>query len=122
MEEGILKLWEGMDAFQTSLKFSEGRKEFNFYDGPPFATGTPHYGHLLAGTIKVQHGVLVLSTMIHGVAMCRMLSPGTPIKLGTMFLDVLAGTPMVSQWSLKSTRSSTSVFYQSLSVSVRPSA
>eukprot|EP00045_Choanoeca_perplexa_P016863 m.233311 g.233311 ORF g.233311 m.233311 type:complete len:1289 (-) comp17379_c0_seq1:2522-6388(-) len=52
MEEEILKLWEGMDAFQTSLKFSEGRKEFNFYDGPPFATGTPHYGHLLAGTIK----------------------------------------------------------------------
>ena len=26
---------------------------FTFYDGPPFATGTPHYGHILAGTIKV---------------------------------------------------------------------
>lgn len=54
MEEDILKLWEKIDAFQTSLKFSEGREEFNFYDGPPFATGTPHYGHLLAGTIKVR--------------------------------------------------------------------
>eukprot|EP00730_Choanoeca_flexa_P015684 TRINITY_DN7256_c0_g1_i1.p1 TRINITY_DN7256_c0_g1~~TRINITY_DN7256_c0_g1_i1.p1 ORF type:complete len:1294 (+),score=446.59 TRINITY_DN7256_c0_g1_i1:87-3968(+) len=52
MEEDILKLWEKLDAFQSSLKFSKGRKEFNFYDGPPFATGTPHYGHLLAGTIK----------------------------------------------------------------------
>jgi len=30
----------------------EGAEEFNFYDGPPFATGTPHYGHLLAWTIK----------------------------------------------------------------------
>jgi len=31
---------------------SEGRPEYTFYDGPPFATGTPHYGHILAGTIK----------------------------------------------------------------------
>ena len=31
----------------------QGRKPFSFYDGPPFATGLPHYGHLLAGTIKV---------------------------------------------------------------------
>lgn len=35
------------------MKLSEGRPEFSFYDGPPFATGLPHYGHLLAGTIKV---------------------------------------------------------------------
>ena len=32
---------------------SEGKPAFTFYDGPPFATGLPHYGHLLAGTIKV---------------------------------------------------------------------
>ena len=31
---------------------TQGMKEFSFYDGPPFATGTPHYGHILAGTIK----------------------------------------------------------------------
>ncbi|EDQ92788.1 uncharacterized protein MONBRDRAFT_19043 [Monosiga brevicollis MX1] len=52
METEILKLWTDMNAFQTSLEFSRGRPEYNFYDGPPFATGTPHYGHLLAGTIK----------------------------------------------------------------------
>ncbi|KAJ6625474.1 tRNA synthetases class I-domain-containing protein [Mycena sp. CBHHK59/15] len=51
-EEKVLKFWEEIDAFQTSLKLSEGRPEFSFYDGPPFATGLPHYGHLLAGTIK----------------------------------------------------------------------
>jgi len=34
------------------LRKSEGRKPYTFYDGPPFATGTPHYGHIAAGTIK----------------------------------------------------------------------
>ena len=51
-EREQLELWKRIDAFQTSLKLSEGRKEFTFYDGPPFATGLPHYGHILAGTIK----------------------------------------------------------------------
>ncbi|KAF8160771.1 tRNA synthetases class I-domain-containing protein [Crassisporium funariophilum] len=51
-EEKVLAFWREIDAFQTSLKLSEGRPEFSFYDGPPFATGLPHYGHLLAGTIK----------------------------------------------------------------------
>ncbi|KXN91010.1 Isoleucine--tRNA ligase, cytoplasmic, partial [Leucoagaricus sp. SymC.cos] len=52
-EEGkVIQFWRDIDAFQTSLKLSEGRPEYSFYDGPPFATGLPHYGHLLAGTIK----------------------------------------------------------------------
>ncbi len=55
LEEGILKLWIDLDAFRESNRRRAGAKgtgEFVFYDGPPFATGTPHYGHLLAGTIK----------------------------------------------------------------------
>ncbi|KIY49090.1 hypothetical protein FISHEDRAFT_65541 [Fistulina hepatica ATCC 64428] len=51
-EQKVIAFWRDIDAFQTSLKLSEGRPEFSFYDGPPFATGLPHYGHLLAGTIK----------------------------------------------------------------------
>jgi isoleucyl-tRNA synthetase len=51
-EERILQFWRDIDAFQTSLKLSEGRPAYTFYDGPPFATGLPHYGHILAGTIK----------------------------------------------------------------------
>jgi isoleucyl-tRNA synthetase len=51
-EEKTLQHWENIKAFETSLKLSEGRPEYTFYDGPPFATGLPHYGHLLAGTIK----------------------------------------------------------------------
>lgn len=51
-EEEVLEFWKSIDAFNTSLKLSEGRPEYSFYDGPPFATGLPHYGHILAGTIK----------------------------------------------------------------------
>ena len=54
IEHGILALWERLDAFHESNRRRQqaGAEEFVFYDGPPFATGTPHYGHLLAGTIK----------------------------------------------------------------------
>ncbi len=51
-EERILALWQKEGTFQQSLNNRKGQKSFTFYDGPPFATGLPHYGHLLAGTIK----------------------------------------------------------------------
>lgn len=51
-EHDVLKYWKDINAFETSLKQSEGKKLYTFYDGPPFATGLPHYGHILAGTIK----------------------------------------------------------------------
>ncbi|XP_077985706.1 isoleucine--tRNA ligase, cytoplasmic-like isoform X2 [Glandiceps talaboti] len=51
-EEKVIDLWEKLDAFRTSLKQSKGKPKYTFYDGPPFATGLPHYGHILAGTIK----------------------------------------------------------------------
>jgi isoleucyl-tRNA synthetase len=52
LEENILKFWEENKIFEESIETREDSEEFNFYDGPPFATGTPHYGHILAGTIK----------------------------------------------------------------------
>lgn len=81
-EENIMQLWQNINAFEEQLRRSEGRPEcanlfffplfslpccspfaanltvltfcrFIFFDGPPFATGLPHYGHILAGTIKV---------------------------------------------------------------------
>jgi isoleucyl-tRNA synthetase len=51
IEAEILNLWEAAQIEKKSLT-AQGRKPFVFYDGPPFATGLPHYGHLLAGTIK----------------------------------------------------------------------
>ena len=52
LERGILSFWQENDTFKKSLARTEGGEEFVFFDGPPFATGLPHYGHLLAGTIK----------------------------------------------------------------------
>ena len=52
MEESILSFWDENQIFQKSISNRDGRDEFVFYDGPPFATGLPHYGHILAGTIK----------------------------------------------------------------------
>ncbi|MBU0679052.1 MAG: isoleucine--tRNA ligase [Verrucomicrobia bacterium] len=52
LEEGILKFWEDHGTFRKSLDQRRDDPEYVFYDGPPFATGLPHYGHLLAGMIK----------------------------------------------------------------------
>ncbi len=51
-EERILAFWKEKGIFEKSLNKKSSKGEFTFYDGPPFATGTPHYGHLLAGTMK----------------------------------------------------------------------
>ncbi|MCB1084668.1 MAG: isoleucine--tRNA ligase [Chlamydiia bacterium] len=51
-EERIQALWEEKGVFKQSVEQRKGSPLFSQYDGPPFATGLPHYGHLLAGTIK----------------------------------------------------------------------
>src|SRR3989344_3411822 len=48
----ILKFWQENKIFEKSLAKPSPKGEFVFYDGPPFANGLPHYGHILAGTIK----------------------------------------------------------------------
>ncbi len=52
LEEEILKFWDKNKIFEKSISSRKDAEEFNFYDGPPFATWTPHYWHILAGTIK----------------------------------------------------------------------
>ncbi|MCI0542216.1 class I tRNA ligase family protein, partial [bacterium] len=51
-EEKTLAFWREKKIFEKSLEQTRSGETFVFYDGPPFATGLPHYGHLLAGTIK----------------------------------------------------------------------
>lgn len=51
-EQRILKFWQDNHFFEKSIESRRQNPLFTFYDGPPFATGLPHYGHLLAGTIK----------------------------------------------------------------------
>jgi isoleucyl-tRNA synthetase len=52
LEEKVLVFWDEHKIFEKSLEKTKNGKPFTFYDGPPFATGLPHYGHLLASTIK----------------------------------------------------------------------
>lgn len=52
LEDEILKFWDEKEIFKKSVEARANAKPYSFYDGPPFATGLPHYGHLLAGTLK----------------------------------------------------------------------
>ena len=52
VENEISDYWDEINAFQTSLNNRKNNQIFRFYDGPPFPTGSPHYGNLLAGVIK----------------------------------------------------------------------
>ena len=51
-EEEVLKYWKEHDIFNKSISQREGAEEYVFYDGPPFATGLPHFGHFIPSTIK----------------------------------------------------------------------
>ena len=130
-EEKTLAYWRDIDAFQTSVRMSEGRPEYTFYDGPPFATGLPHYGHLLAGSIKVaapppshprtlapasaacrpprlsapDMGRRCATNVRCG---CRTLSRGTPTSRASTSSAASDGTATGSPSSTRSTRSSAS--------------
>ncbi|MDZ4385250.1 MAG: class I tRNA ligase family protein [Candidatus Moranbacteria bacterium] len=52
MEEEILKFWEEQKIFEKSLENRKDSQHYVFYDGPPFATGTPHYGHIVGSVMK----------------------------------------------------------------------
>ena len=52
MEKEILQFWEEDKTFEKSVHNRDGAAEFVFYDGPPFANGTPHYGHIMVSYVK----------------------------------------------------------------------
>ena len=52
IEEEILKFWDENKTFEKSISQRLESNSYIFYDGPPFATGTPHYGHIVASTMK----------------------------------------------------------------------
>ena len=51
-EHAVLEFWEREGIFGRSLEQTAAGEPYIFYDGPPFATGLPHHGHLVASTIK----------------------------------------------------------------------
>ena len=52
VELEVLDYWDRDDTFRASIANRDGAPEYVFYDGPPFANGLPHYGHLLTGYVK----------------------------------------------------------------------
>jgi len=52
IENNIILLWDEKNIFKKSIDKRQKNKQYVFYDGPPFATGLPHYGHILALTGK----------------------------------------------------------------------
>ncbi len=52
IEQQVLGFWQEDDTFRESIRRREGAEEWVFNDGPPFANGLPHYGHLLTGYAK----------------------------------------------------------------------
>ncbi len=52
IEKKIIKFWDKEKIFDKSVKLRRNKPFFSFYDGPPFASGLPHYGHILASAIK----------------------------------------------------------------------
>lgn len=52
MEKEILKFWQENKIFEKSLEIRKDAQKYSFYDGPPFATGMPHYGHLVGSIMK----------------------------------------------------------------------
>ncbi len=52
MEHAILDFWRRDELFRKSLEHTSDKKPYIFYDGPPFATGLPHHGHIVASTLK----------------------------------------------------------------------
>ncbi len=52
IEEKVLKFWQEKKIFEKSVNKKAPKGDYVFYDGPPFATGLPHYGHILANIIK----------------------------------------------------------------------
>jgi len=51
-EEKVYEYWKLNDIFSKSIDLNKSKPQYTFYDGPPFMTGLPHYGHILAGLIK----------------------------------------------------------------------
>ena len=52
LEKEVLKFWDEDKTFEKSVQNRDGAAEFVFYDGPPFANGTPHYGHIMVSYVK----------------------------------------------------------------------
>ena len=81
MEQQVLRYWDLDQTFQASCDNQETSPEYVFYDGPPFANGLPHYGHLLTGYVK---DIIPRYKTMHGYKVARVFGwdcHGLPAEL-----------------------------------------
>ena len=81
MEQQVLRYWDLDQTFQASCDNRETSPEYVFYDGPPFANGLPHYGHLLTGYVK---DIIPRYKTMHGYKVARVFGwdcHGLPAEL-----------------------------------------
>ena len=81
MEQQVLRYWDIDQTFQASCDNRETSPEYVFYDGPPFANGLPHYGHLLTGYVK---DIIPRYKTMHGYKVARVFGwdcHGLPAEL-----------------------------------------
>ncbi|MEL7432192.1 MAG: isoleucine--tRNA ligase [Chlamydiota bacterium] len=100
-EERVLALWKKKNIFQQSLENRQNDPVFSFYDGPPFATGLPHYGHLLAGTIK---DVIPRYKTMKGYFVKRRFGwdcHGLPVENEIEKAKGLSGAPEIEQFGIE---------------------
>ncbi len=99
-EEAVLRWWQEKELFKRSIENRAGGPLFSFYDGPPFATGLPHYGHLLAGTIK---DVIPRYKTMKGFQVPRRFGwdcHGLPIENEIEKAQELSGAPAIEEFGI----------------------
>ena len=99
-EKSILAFWDEQSIFERSISQREHQKIFSFYDGPPFATGLPHYGHLLAGTIK---DIIPRYKTMKGFKVPRRFGwdcHGLPVENEIEKVKNLAGAPAIEEFGI----------------------
>lgn len=104
-EEQLLRDWDEQHIFERSVAQRSASPVFSFYDGPPFANGLPHYGHMLASTIKdtvnrnwAMRGYAVARTFgwdCHGLPVENAVEKELGIK-SKKEIEALAATPAES--------------------------
>lgn len=99
-EEKILAFWNAKNIFKRSIEERRSGPLFSTYDGPPFATGLPHYGHLLAGTIK---DVVPRYKTMKGFCVPRRFGwdcHGLPVENEIEKAKGLSGAPEIEQFGI----------------------
>ena len=105
LEESVLDYWDKDDTFQKSVERNpsgdHSQNEFVFFDGPPFANGLPHYGHLLTGYAK---DVIPRYQTMKGRKVNRVFgwdTHGLPVELEVEKMLGLDGKPQIEEYGIE---------------------